>query len=87
VFNVGGGELIVILVLGLILLGPDRLPEVARELGKHLATYHRLRDGFTTELRDAMDLTVADNEPSAATPVAVASHSSVAVSGPDQSFA
>ena len=85
-FNVGGGELIVILVLGLILLGPDRLPEVARQLGKHLATYHRIRDGFTAELRDAMDLSATgpDPRPADGAPGAVAA---IAVSGPDQSFA
>jgi len=33
-FNVGMPELVVILVVALIVLGPKRLPEVARTLGK-----------------------------------------------------
>lgn len=33
-FNIGPGELVVILILALVLLGPDRLPEVARAVGK-----------------------------------------------------
>lgn len=54
-FNVGGGEILVILVLGLIVLGPDKLPETARAIGKHLSTFKRMRDGFQNELRSAMD--------------------------------
>lgn len=37
IFGVGPIELIVILVLGLIVLGPERLPEVGRFLGRQLA--------------------------------------------------
>ena len=34
-------ELLVILVVALVLLGPQRLPEVARTLGKALAEFRR----------------------------------------------
>ena len=34
VFNVGGPEVLVILLLALIVLGPQRLPDAARQLGK-----------------------------------------------------
>ncbi len=37
IFGVGPLELLLILVLGLIVLGPERLPEVGRFLGKQLA--------------------------------------------------
>ena len=33
-FNVGPGELIIVLVIALIVLGPKRLPEVGRSIGK-----------------------------------------------------
>ena len=36
-FGIGSWELIVILVLALVLLGPKKLPEVAKSLGKGLA--------------------------------------------------
>ena len=32
--NVGGGEILVILLVALIFLGPEKLPEVARQMGK-----------------------------------------------------
>ena len=37
-FNIGGGEVLVILVVALIFLGPSKLPEIARTLGKTTQT-------------------------------------------------
>jgi len=34
VFNVGTPELLLILLVGLIVLGPTKLPEAARQVGK-----------------------------------------------------
>lgn len=52
-FGIGIPELLVILVVALIVLGPQRLPEVARALGKGLAELRRATSGLTDELRDA----------------------------------
>jgi Sec-independent protein translocase protein TatA len=41
-FNVGPEKLILLLVLGLIVLGPQRLPDMARRLGNTLAALRRL---------------------------------------------
>ena len=38
-FNVGPGELIVVLVIALIVLGPKRLPEVGRSIGNGLREF------------------------------------------------
>lgn len=55
-FNVGGGEIIVVLLLALIVLGPDKLPEAARKAGKFLHEFRRMTSGFQEEVRNAMDL-------------------------------
>ncbi len=54
-FGVGMGEVVIILVLALILLGPKRLPDVAKQLGKGLNEFHKvtadLKSRFDAELR------------------------------------
>ncbi len=52
-FGIGFPELVVILVVALIVLGPERLPEVARALGKGLAELRRATSGLTEELNNA----------------------------------
>ena len=50
-FGIGMPELILILALALILLGPRRLPEIARALGKGLAEFRRATDELKEEFR------------------------------------
>jgi len=38
-FNVGPGELVVVLVIALIVLGPKRLPEVGRSIGNGMREF------------------------------------------------
>ena len=54
-FNVGGGELLVILLLALIVLGPQKLPEVARQVGGMMRELRKVSSGFQDEMRAAMD--------------------------------
>ena len=53
--NIGGGEVLVILLLGLLLLGPERLPEFARKIGKFLTDVKRMSRSFQEELRSAVE--------------------------------
>lgn len=52
--NLGGAEILVILLVALLVLGPDKLPGAARSLGRGLAQLRRLSSGFEQEIRNAM---------------------------------
>jgi Tat protein translocase TatB subunit len=52
-FGIGIPELVVILIVALIVLGPQRLPEVAKALGKALAEFRRATGDLTEELSNA----------------------------------
>jgi sec-independent protein translocase protein TatB len=43
-FNLGAGEIALILVAALLLLGPERLPELARGIGKFMREFRRQTD-------------------------------------------
>ncbi len=58
-FNVGGAELLVILLVALLVLGPNKLPQAARQVGHFLGEFRRIADGFQSELKSAMDDPVA----------------------------
>ncbi len=47
-FNIGAGEMIFILVAALLILGPQRLPELARGIGKFLREFRRQTDEVRT---------------------------------------
>ncbi len=47
-FNIGAGEMIFILVAALLVLGPSRLPEMARGIGKFLREFRRQTDEVRT---------------------------------------
>lgn len=53
-FNLGTGEVLVILLVALIVLGPDKLPQTARKIGQAVGELRRMSAGFQSELRDAM---------------------------------
>lgn len=52
-FGVGPTELLVILVIALLVLGPKRLPDLARSLGKAMGEFRRATADIQTELDNA----------------------------------
>src|SRR5512139_1845482 len=53
-FGLGFGEIVIIAILALILLGPDRLPEAAKQLGRTLREIRKhtddLKEQFEAEV-------------------------------------
>jgi sec-independent protein translocase protein TatB len=53
-FNIGPLEFLVLAVVGLIVLGPDRLPGLARDAARMIRTLRELANGARTQLRDEL---------------------------------
>ena len=53
--NLGSGELLVILILGLLVLGPSRLGVVVQQVGRVIGQLRRMAGGFQEELRDLVE--------------------------------
>jgi Tat protein translocase TatB subunit len=63
-FGIGMPELLLILALALIVLGPKKLPELARALGKGMAEFRRATDDLKDELRQ-MEHEIEETSPEA----------------------
>jgi sec-independent protein translocase protein TatB len=59
-FNIGLGELFVIALLALVVVGPERLPSIMREIGKYVyqlrAIVNELTSQFADELRPIQEI-------------------------------
>jgi len=56
IFGIGGNELIVIIVLAGIILGPERLARSAREIGKFVRNAKAYFTSLSSELRAELDV-------------------------------
>jgi sec-independent protein translocase protein TatB len=54
--GIGFGELIILFVIGLIVLGPERLPRVANQLGSWLGQARRMTRVMKRQLEEELDL-------------------------------
>ena len=52
-FNLQGSELIIILLLALVVLGPEKLPDAMRKLGELYGQLKKMSSGFQQEFRAA----------------------------------
>ncbi len=63
-FNIGPLELMVILVVALLVVGPKRLPEVGRSIGRGLREFRKAQD----EVKQTLRLSLDDTTPAPAKP-------------------
>lgn len=54
-FNLQGSEIIVILLLALVVLGPEKLPDAIRRFSRTYAELKKMGSGFQSELKSALD--------------------------------
>jgi Tat protein translocase TatB subunit len=55
-FNIGPPELLVILLIALIVVGPSRLPELSRTIGRALREFRKVQDEVKDMVRFDLDL-------------------------------
>jgi len=53
--SVGAPEVLVILILALLVLGPERLPQAARTMGRWVGEIRRLTGSLQAEVQDVVD--------------------------------
>jgi sec-independent protein translocase protein TatA len=51
-FGIGIPELLLILVIALVVFGPQRLPEIGRSIGKAVRDFREMSAGFTSEWQE-----------------------------------
>jgi len=55
VFNIQGSELIFLLLVALIVLGPEKLPDAVRKFGRAYGEFKKMANGFQGEFKNALD--------------------------------
>lgn len=60
--NIGGMEVLFVMVVALIVLGPTKLPEAARHVGRWVTEIRRISAGFQREFREAIQEPIIEAE-------------------------
>ena len=63
-FGIGMQELLVIAVIALIVVGPDKLPDLAKSLGRIFNEFKKATEGITDDLKETLkeDKKIDDEE-------------------------
>jgi sec-independent protein translocase protein TatB len=60
VFNLSGSEIVFLLLAGLVVLGPERLPGVLRSVGRVYGEVRKMAQGLEREIKDTFAEPVSD---------------------------
>jgi sec-independent protein translocase protein TatA len=52
--SLGPAEILVILVIALLVFGPDKMPDIARQVGRGFREFRRVQNHLKAELRDVV---------------------------------
>jgi Tat protein translocase TatB subunit len=63
IFGIGAPELLVILVIALVVLGPERLPDLARTLGRTVYEFRKVTNEATSVFREVIDTAQLETRP------------------------
>jgi sec-independent protein translocase protein TatB len=87
-FDIGFSEMLVLAVVALVVIGPERLPKVAKQAGQWMGKLRRYVDDVKTDINRQMELTELRNLKDQVTDAARDLQSSVqsTVSGVQSSF-
>ena len=55
-FGIGGQELVLLMIIGLVVLGPERLPRIANQIGGWLGQARRMTRVMKRQLEEELDL-------------------------------
>jgi Tat protein translocase TatB subunit len=69
IFGMGPFEVLLILALALVVFGPDRLPELARQVGRTVMEIRRVTSDLTAEVNRNLQLEEPQGPPSRASVV------------------
>jgi len=84
-FDVGFGELVLISIIGLLVLGPQRLPKVAAEIGKWVGRARRTANQLRRQLEREIELSEIETPPPPARPAAAPPEAAPSTAPPAQS--
>src|SRR5919198_2351447 len=54
-FNLGPFELVAIFVVALLVFGPDKLPEMGRQVGKAFREFRKFQESMNSQVRDVLE--------------------------------
>lgn len=55
-FGIGGGELILIIIIGLIIMGPGKVVQLSRDLGKTIRAFKKAGSELTQQIQKEVSL-------------------------------